>query len=701
MSRYLFDCETDGLLDTLTTIHCLVLKDVDTGEVFSGHHGSLQCGITDNLRRLEEAEEIIGHNIIKFDIPALQKVYPWFSPKGTITDTLVLSRLIWADIRDRDAGLIRNGKFPGGRLTGSHGLEAWGHRLGMMKGDYSKEMKAQGLDPWASWNQSMQDYCVLDVEVTEALYKRIEAKKYAQTAIDLEHEVATLCWKMEQNGFPFDVQKAGKLYGELAGKRAELEIKLKEVFKPWWVSEGIHTPPRTTNRKRSDLGVTLVRKGKKGDLWVEQPVTETFTQGVPYSKVYLETFNPGSRHHIANRLKALYGWEPSEYTDNGEPKVDESVLGKLPYPEAILLSEFFTVQKRIGQLAEGKKGWLNLEKSGKIHGTVNTNGAVTGRCTHAYPNVAQVPSVKGDDWLKKPEASYVYAVINHVHKSVKVLEHPQGDIGKKTPVRCLVDGTETMVEAGKLHVILMGEEGGWGAECRELFGAPKGWVMIGADMSGLELRCLGHFMAKYDGGEYAKIVVEGDIHTVNMTAAGLPNRPSAKTFIYAYLYGAGDIKIGSIVAPNASEEEQKRIGKRLKKSFLDKTPALKALREAVGTAAKRGYLVGLDGRILNVRSEHAALNTLLQSAGALCCKKWIVLVDQELKARGYRHGPDGDYMLCAYVHDEQQLAARTPEIAQVIGQVCIEQAAKAGEFFKFRCPLTGEFKIGNTWRDTH
>lgn len=467
MSRLLFDCETNGLLDSMDRMHCLVLKDVDTGEVFSCHDHGDAASIIIGLEVLMRAEEIIGHNVIKFDIPALQKVYPWFKPRGTVTDTLVLSRLIWADIRDRDAGLIKAGKFPGGRLTGSHGLEAWGHRLGLHKGDYSKDMKAQGLDPWASWNQSMQDYCVLDVEVTEALYKRIEAKKYAQTSIDLEHEVAQLCWKMEQNGFPFDTLKAGKLYAELAGKRAELEVKLKEVFKPWWASEGVHTPPRTTNRKRPDLGVTLVKKGKKGDLWVEQPVTETFTQGVPYSKVYLETFNPGSRHHIANRLKVLYGWEPSEYTDNGEPKVDESVLGKLPYPEAQLLSEFFTVQKRIGQLAEGKNAWLNLEKSGKIHGSINTNGAVTGRCTHAFPNLAQVPACGSP----------------------------------------------------------------YGSECRELFSAPQGWLLVGADMSGLELRCLAHFMAKYDDGAYGKIVLEGDIHTANQEAAGLPTRNAAKTFI--------------------------------------------------------------------------------------------------------------------------------------------------------------------------
>lgn len=192
MKRYAFDIETNGLLDDLDTVHSLVIQDIDTGEVFSLHNqhdtGSAP-NVADGLHKLMEADEIIGHNIIKFDIPALQKVYPWFDPKGAVIDTLVISRLIWTNIADYDQKQTRKGRFPG-KLVGSHSLEAWGLRLGEWKGDYAKVMAERGLDPWAEWNQEMQDYCVQDVVITVKFYQRILSRSYAQTAIRLEHDFA-------------------------------------------------------------------------------------------------------------------------------------------------------------------------------------------------------------------------------------------------------------------------------------------------------------------------------------------------------------------------------------------------------------------------------------------------------------------------------------------------------------------------------
>jgi DNA polymerase I-like protein with 3'-5' exonuclease and polymerase domains len=202
-------------------------------------------------------------------------------------------------------------------------------------------------------------------------------------------------------------------------------------------------------------------------------------------------------------------------------------------------------------------------------------------------------------------------------------------------------------------------------------------------------------MGRYDGGAYGKVLLEGDIHTENQKAAGLETRNQAKTFIYAYLYGAGDAKIGKIVGKDAEH------GKKLKASFLRKTPALKRLIEAVRESAKRGYLVGLDKRHLHVRSSHAALNTLLQSAGALVCKYWVLRTAERMEELGYKHGFDGDFAFCAYVHDEAQVAVRNDEIAAVL----IEQTAlamkDAEEVFAFRCPLACESKIGTNWYETH
>lgn len=201
---------------------------------------------------------------------------------------------------------------------------------------------------------------------------------------------------------------------------------------------------------------------------------------------------------------------------------------------------------------------------------------------------------------------------------------------------------------------------------------------------------LAHFMARWDDGAYGKIVCEGDIHTVNQQAAGLATRAQAKTFLYGWMYGAGSEKIGSIIGKGAKE------GTALKKLFLQRTPGLNQLITAVQKAAEKGFLIGLDGRHLRVRSPHAALNTLLQSAGALVCKRWLVEIDLELTKRGWH---DRAHQIL-FVHDEAGFEC-DPGIAEELGKLAIECISRAGDYFKIRVPLTGEAKIGKTWRDCH
>ena len=300
----------------------------------------------------------------------------------------------------------------------------------------------------------------------------------------------------------------------------------------------------------------------------------------------------------------------------------------LDYPEAQDLAEYFMLEKRIGQLAEGDNAWLKLERNGVIHGSYNTNGAVTGRATHQSPNLAQVPSVRSP----------------------------------------------------------------YGTECRSLFTVRSGFSMVGCDLSGLELRCLAHYMSKWDDGEYTEELLNGDIHSKNQRAAGLPTRDNAKTFIYSFLYGAGDEKIGAVVGAGARE------GKRLKEAFLNATPALAKLREAVARASQRGFLIGLDGRKLHVRSEHAALNTLLQSAGALISKQWLIEIDKAAAELGLVY--DQDWSMLGWIHDEVQLQVKG-DYAETFGEKVVTAAEKAGEFFEFRCPISAEFKVGRNWYDTH
>lgn len=581
----IFDIETNGFLNVVTTIHCLVIKDTVTGEVSSYTQGDLKEG----FERLMHTNDLIsGHNVIKFDIPVIQKLYPWFTvDQSKVVDTLVLSRLIFSDLRERDGALIEHGTLPG-KLWGSHSLKAWGYRLGILKGEYGAQENA-----WEVLTPEMLEYCIQDSEVTRQLLAKFDSLIYSKQSIDLEHQVAWICAQMERNGWPFDVQAAAKLYTELVEKRTAILTQMRETFEPL-----------VTERISEKTGKRLKDK-----------VVE---------------FNPGSRQHIADRLKTKYGWKPKDFTPSGQAKVDEDVLKALDYPEAQVLAEYFLVEKRIGQIAEGDQAWLKLETNGKVHGSINTNGAVTGRATHNSPNLAQVPGVRSP----------------------------------------------------------------YGEQCRSFFKVLPGFKQVGADLSGLELRCLAHFMARWDEGEYGHELLNGDIHTKNQLAAGLPTRDNAKTFIYGFLYGAGDAKIGSIVGKGSKE------GKILKEKFLNGVPALKNLRNAVTKAAERGYLLGLDGRRIPIRSAHAALNSLLQGAGALIAKQWAVEFIEEATRRGWKQGWDADYCLLGWLHDEWQAAVKE-DIAEEFGQMMVECATRAGEHFKFKIKIDAEYKVGNNWAECH
>jgi DNA polymerase I len=237
----------------------------------------------------------------------------------------------------------------------------------------------------------------------------------------------------------------------------------------------------------------------------------------------------------------------------------------------------------------------------------------------------------------------------------------------------------------------------YGEDCRDLWIVEKGYKLVGIDAAGLELRMLAHYM-KDDA--YTNEVVSGDIHTANQKAAGLQTRNQAKTFIYAFLYGAGDAKIGQIVGAGAKE------GQALKSRFLENTPSLEKLREDVSKIAKnKGTLPGLDGRRVQVRSDHAALNSLLQSAGAIVMKQALVLLDAKLDKLGI------DYKFVANVHDEWQIEVEEG-FADLVGKLGVRSIEEAGSYLGgldeitnkplgMRCPLSGEYKVGNSWKETH
>lgn len=261
---------------------------------------------------------------------------------------------------------------------------------------------------------------------------------------------------------------------------------------------------------------------------------------------------------------------------------------------------------------------------------------------------------------------------------------PDGRVRGKVITNGAVTGRMTHHSPNMAQVPSCGSP--YGEDCRDLWIVEKGYKLVGIDASGLELRMLAHYM-KDDA--YIYEVTQGDIHTANQKAAGLETRSQAKTFIYAFLYGAGAAKIGKVVGAGAKE------GQKLINSFLENTPKLRTLREDVARISKSsGSLPGLDGRRLYIRSDHAALNTLLQGAGAVVMKQALVILDERLSKLGV------DYKFVANVHDEWQIEVEEA-YADMVGKLGVQAIEQAGRVLKMRCPLTGAYKVGNSWKETH
>ena len=318
------------------------------------------------------------------------------------------------------------------------------------------------------------------------------------------------------------------------------------------------------------------------------------------------------------------GWKPHAYTEKGQAIVSEDVLSKVDIPEAQMVARFLLLEKRVSQI----KSWIEaVGDDGRVHGKVWTLGTITGRMTHTSPNMAQIPAV--------------YSPYGKECRDVWTTRTHADSIGNS--------------------------------------------VLLGCDASGLELRMLAHYMNDRD---FTREVVDGDVHTANQNAAGLPTRDNAKTFIYAFLYGAGAAKIGKIVDGTAKD------GKKLIDKFLSNMPALKALRSKVDKLASRGYVLGIDGRVLQIRSAHAALNSLLQGAGAIVCKEWLKHIIIQATKRNL------DFKLVASIHDEYQFEVRKDH-AEELGEVTKLAMKLTEQSLKVRCPLDSEYKVGNTWAETH
>jgi len=581
MKSLVFDIETDGL--DAKKIWCISALDVDTEQQYSYGPSELSEGFD----MLLKADKLIGHNIIGFDIPVINKLTGLNLMDKELVDTLVLSRL-FNPVRE-----------------GNHGLERWGYALGSPKIEF---------DQYDSYSVEMLKYCEQDVYLNYQVYKALkkESKGFSRQSVVLEHETNKILSQQRDHGFLFDVEEATKLLGVLNSRLAEIVNKINECFKP---KQEVRKIFRRYSPQKKLLKTGVDNFGKNTRVTDEEYTalkTEAFVE-----RVYVKDFNPASRQQIGEYLQD-FGWEPLEHTPTGQPKIDEKILSQIKgIPEAEVISEFLMIQKRISQISS----WFKEldEDTFRVHGFVNHNGTITGRMTHRNPNMAQIPS---------SSSSY-------------------------------------------------------GKECRACWTIPKGYKLVGIDASGLELRMLAHYM---NDEEYTNEILNGDIHTTNQKLAGLESRNQAKTFIYALLYGAGDAKLGTVAGGGKS------VGRNLRKSFISNLPSFKALKDRVAGASAKGYLKALDGRKLYIRSEHSALNTLLQGAGAIVMKQALIILNDKIK--------DLDAHFVANVHDEWQIEVREDQ-ADTVGKLGVEAIIEAGKVLELKCPLDGEYKTGDNWSETH
>jgi DNA polymerase I-like protein with 3'-5' exonuclease and polymerase domains len=708
----IFDLESNGFLRKLTRIHVLVIHDPDTKETFVFRHNDAENTIAEGVRMLEKADVLVGHNAVAFDAPALKKIHPDFKPKGVIRDTLVMCRVSAPDIRDHDFNLWRRNLLPG-NLIGSHSLEAWGYRINKHKGDYSKQMAAKGLDPWAAWNQEMEDYCVGDVEVTTVIWSLVNQQSVPDLCVTLEHEIHALCAQMERNGFPFDVEQAEGLASRLKVEANTIESGIKARYGMRFVPKGkkqIHAywnDPDGKNQAKEASGMfdkpdPLWGEDDSRKWWAKFDVPKRtytrngieYTEGAAHCKAHWVEFNPGSRQQVVARLVEDHGWVPTEFTETGQPALDGPSLEKLAedVPVAKEIAELFFLKKLIGQLADGPESWIkNYDpETGCVHPYTNTGGTVTGRCSHSSPNIAQVPAVLAKKYKDDEQFIRVPVLENGIWRY------------RDEPVP---EGKKRHKEYPKL-----GRDGEYGWECRSLFRVPEFWKQVGVDLKGIEFRCLAALTAEFDGGELIEVVLTGDVHSYNMEKTGIPSRDIVKRVLYGLLYGAGDLKLGLTAKPTASDSEARMIGAGLRAQLMAGLPALKKAIDKVQKEAERGFLIGLDGRRLKVRAVYSALNTRLQHDAAIIAKKWCVLTDQYARdagmAHGWKdHGDDGleylgDFAMLAFVHDEQQNAVN-PDRADEFAAISVKAAQDAGTFFNFACPVDADPKIGLTWAECH
>ena len=609
-------------------------------------------------------------------------------------DAFVLNKLLGTDFGPHNTidTLVLSRLFrpvsPPLEMFGKFKAKGWDNRVG----GHSIEAWGHRLgyhkiafDDFSQFTFAQMDYCGRDTEVNllqlKVLLKEQKEFQFSVESIELEHQAHWLLSIQTYNGFTLDFQKAEALRLETDALIEEYTAELHKVFPP----------------KKKAIKTFVPRSTAKGDMHGQDKKTllnnlHEKNEDGSFTLFTMETFNPNSPAQIADRLMEL-GWKPRKFTATGQASTSKETLSEAidclaaTTPEVEALRRFSIVTDRN---AKAKK-WIELaQEDGKVHGRVNHIGPWTHRSSHFDDNMANI-------------------------------------------ARVVVDKDGKPIE---------GLMGAYGWDCRSCWVPRKGWTLIGCDAAGIQLRALAHYMGD---PEYIKKLLEEDIHVVNQLAAGIATRAKAKTFIYAWLLGAGDEKIGIIVEVDPSEYDQlfntakninkynrfrdhvtKGLGPKdnllwyyfdklsddgrnpdkqlvatcikgaiTKQKFLDSLPALNHFKnEVIPAAAKETFMVSIDGRKIWVNSAHLAMGAYLQGFEAVIMKKAMVLYHKKLHEMGI------PFAQCAFVHDEFQVEC-PPEHAKTVGETIKASIVQAGVELGSLCPLDGDWREGRSWAHTH
>ena len=700
MSEIVYDIETSGL-EQSSKLWSIAINCDESTKCYTAYPLSTSDGLLPQaLSTLLEAETHVGFNNISFDAPFLE--HKWGINLPYQLDLMIVLKLMYS--KDTLFNIDRGIEGMPKKLWGSFSLEAFGWRLGYHKIEYHN---------YSNLTKEMIEYNIQDTNLTKELYDWAKAQEIypSERVISLEMSTAKYLTRQEANGFRFDINKARELATAMRLEMLKIERELGKKFKPLFLPDGKPKKAKGIHNKRvwldnSDsfeywstvkpykLSYSHYKNGKvklpkKPIKWSSAPLKMIYKrQQSEYQPITYTKFSASSRTHIKIWLQHHYGWEPTVFTDKGNPKVDYDTLGSVDYTEGKLLERYLKLSKDLSQLQTGNGSLINKYNpdTQAIHHSCDTMGTNTGRMAHSKPNLGQIPSTE---------------------------------------------------------------------EFRSLFIAPEEYSIVGADLSAQELRVLAHYLYPYDNGRYAEAVLKGDkskgtdIHSMNMKAMNLATRDEAKTAIYAILYGSSTTRIGyslwtddvvieytdkefedtkdklirridmarnegkivdmpngSLLFPIAKDKfvpftdllvKQAIYGQRVYDSFVEKTVGYKELQEAIQKEAKsNGYILGLDGRRLTVRSAHSALNLLFQGAGAVITKYWVREFDTRMK--GYKY--NDDWWSNAIIHDEMQTTVKD-EYVHEVGKLMRESARCLDKQLGLNVPQDAEYKWGSTWWQTH